>query len=171
MKKVLGIVLAITLFLSFTLPVNAGSLSYSGVDVNFDAGDNDDALVVRWSTRPWSILKGEDFKLGKKETTLEEVEQRCTLKFFDLIKEDVKMIQVDPEDEVHQGILSPNEEIVYLAPQEYLRTWQCYFALRINSLDNPETPENELNFTPMLGTCQAFDGYADFLPDEWNDWN
>ena len=171
MKKVIAsLILATVLLVSNAIPVFA--IIPQGVDYNFGATENEWALRIRWTGHPTTEIKGGEFWLGKKETTIAEVEQRIHEKVFGLIKEDILWNQLDAEEEpALSGILSPGEEIVYV-PQQKLRVWKCWFAIHIYSLDDLETPESELSFITCIVPRRIYPGgtsWEEIFPDGW--WN
>lgn len=170
LPAILGAILASILLVS---PVFATYII--GVHYDFDAPENEWALWVDWGdNKPDTIVNANEFQLGKKETTVAEVEARIQDKFNTFLVEDVLWNQLDPEEEAYQGILSPGEEI-YVNPstgKQYLRVRKMWFAIHIYSLDNLETPESELSFTTKFITRTAYPGgipWETVFPDGW--WN
>lgn len=146
----------------FATSVSAVSIQY--VYYDFDAAENQNALVVQWTGKPAFEIKANEFYLDKKETTTADVEARIQLKFNDLLVEDVKLTTYDADDECRQDppILGPGEDIVIIRNSEYLRIHKAFFAIRVFELDDLETPESELKF---LTRFQRPD--AGPIPDGW----
>ena len=175
MKKKIVIILGLVCILVgvLALPVFA-ALSIYGIEYNYDAAENEDALIVKWYEREWGIVKAGEFQLQGpplKETTIAEVEARISEKFYDLLREDIKWNQLDPEEEPYlSDVLSPGEEIVYVGPQKYLRVWKGYFAIHIYSLDDLETPVSELRFVTCFVKRSIYPGgtsQEEIFPDGW----
>lgn len=165
MKKRLAIVSTLVIMACVFLvsPVFA-SIDIQGIYYNFHAAETEWALKVQWTGRPAFEIKANEFYLAKKETATAEVEARIQEKFNDLLVEDEKLKDIDPEDPVRQDppVLSPSQEIVIINNQEYLRSHKAFFKIHIYSLDNLETPESELRFV-----TQFKNPHAGPIPDEW----
>jgi len=160
-----GILGTLTLLL-VVAPILA-SLDIQGIDYNFGAAETEWALRVRWTGRPAFEIKANEFYLQGpplKETTIAEVEVRIQDRFNDLLVEDEKLKDIDPEDPVRQDppVLAPYQEIVIINNQEYLRQHKAFFKIHIYSLDNLETPESELRFITRFQNP-----FAGLIPDNW----
>lgn len=169
MKKYLLVVPIV--LLSFILVVTpALAIVPQGVYYDFGAGENENALVIKWTGHPDTVVKGGEFWLAKKETTIADVEARITEKVHDLLKEDILWNKLDPEEEpAYSGILSPGEEIFY-DPQQKLRVWKSWFAIHIYSLDDLETPDSELRFVTRITKRSVYPGgttWDEIFPDGW----
>ena len=161
MKRLLIIFVAILLWLSS--PVSA-SIDIRGIDYNYGAAENEWALRVRWTGRPAFEIKANEFYLEGKETITADVEARIQEKFNDLLVDDEKLKDIDPEDPARQDppVLSPQQEIVIIHNQEYLRSHKAFFRIHIYSLDDLDTPESELRFTTRFQNP-----FAGPIPDNW----
>jgi len=154
------------------LAVPAYALVPQSIYYDFSAAGNEPALRIVWTGHPDTIVTGDEFRLQTpQESTLAEVEARIQAQVDDLLLEDVKWNQLDQEEEPYlSGVLSPGEEIVYVGPQQYLRTWKAWFAIHIYSLDNLSTPESELRFVTRIYKRSVFPGgtsWADIYPGGW----
>jgi len=164
MKRLfMPVVLLIALLATvFAIPVSAVSIQY--VYYNFNAAENENALVVQWTGRPAFEVKANEFYLDKKETTTLDVEARIQEKFNDLLVEDERLSSFDVDADVRQDppILGPNEEIVIINNSEYVRSHKAFFRIHIYLLDNLDTPESELRFLTRFQNP-----YAGPIPDNW----
>lgn len=173
MKKKLWISLCLALVMLFSAvsPVSA-ALNITGVEYNFDAAENENALTIKWIGRPWAEVKANEFypqKIQGQWETIADVEDRIREKIFDLLREDIPWNQLDPEEEpALSGQLSMGEEII--GDNEYLRIWKGYFNIHIYSLDDLETPESELKFFTLFYKTTSFPAgtpYDEIYPEGW----
>jgi hypothetical protein len=163
-KALLASVVALIMLISMTMPVLA-SIDIQGVDYNFDASETGNALVVRWTGRPAFEIKANEFYSAKVKgqwETVVEVEERIQGKFLDLLVEDIKLSTVEADDQWHQYIFDPGQELVIINNQEYVRCWKAYFKIHIYSLDDLETPQSELRFITRFQNV-----FAGQIPDNW----
>jgi hypothetical protein len=165
MKKAwLSLVLVLVLFLSMGMAVLA-SIDIYDINYNFDAGETEDALVVKWTGRlPFKIKANEFYstKVKGQWETVTQVEERIQDKFLDLLVEDVKLSTVEADDPWRQYIFDPGQELVIINNQEYVRCWKAYFKIHIYSLDDLETPQSELRFITRFQNV-----FAGQIPDNW----
>jgi hypothetical protein len=153
MRKVLVLAILVISQLLMAIPVQAAWGSWpSDITYNFNAADNEAALsfkLVGGLGKTQIVIKGNEFKLQKKETTVQEVETRIQATLLDdYFIELTNLNTIDKDDPIRQDppVLTENEAIVTIGNVQYHAFYKCFFKLHIYSIDNLDTLGSELRF-------------------------
>lgn len=153
------ILMVLVLTILLATPILAGSrIRIYAIEYNFDAAPSEDAITVYdRSGKNLHVVAGEfePLRHGQDYETMAEVEARIQDRVQEVYS-DYEWITADPEEPDWRffqdpPILLPYEEIVEVKNDRvHLKTTLTYFGLHIYSLDDPETPESELNFLTIF---------------------
>ena len=158
--RTFAILLALTIATVMVVSPVTASLDIKGIEIDYDAADNEPALLVERTGKPPVRVNGGEFILKGNIKTIADLEEWIQEVVDDFIVTKTPLSQFPADDPLRGDPPEFGEGDSIVGNQVYQQGQ--YFAIHIFAIDDPETPESELYFWTRFQSAGA-----GAIPSNW----